>query len=188
MRLSPAFYPRHASPQALTAPQRRTPCRRRCARRSTRPSPRRSRRPARRARPSPSFGRRGSPTRTRTASPASSRRPPATPEMRYSIGSISKQFTAAAILMLAEEGKLSLDDKVERWLPGLTRANDVTMRQLLSMTSGYQDYWPQDYVMPAMLKPVDARTRSSTAGRRSRSTSSRARSGSTATRTTSSPA
>ena len=78
----------------------------------------------------------------------------ATPQMRYSIGSISKQFTAAAILLLAEEGKLALDDKVVRWLPELTRAKDVTIRQLLSMTSGYQDFWPQDYVMPMMMKPV----------------------------------
>jgi len=81
---------------------------------------------------------------------------PATPQMRYSIGSISKQFTAAAILLLAEEGRLSLDDKVVRWLPDLTRAGDVTIRQLLSMTSGYQDFWPQDYVMPMMLQPVEA--------------------------------
>ncbi len=79
---------------------------------------------------------------------------PATPQMRYSIGSISKQFTAAAILMLAEEGKLSLDDKVVRWLPELTRAKDVSIRRLLSMTSGYQDFWPQDYVMPGMLEPA----------------------------------
>jgi len=79
---------------------------------------------------------------------------PATPAMRYSIGSISKQFTAAAVLLLAEEGRLSLDDKVVRWLPELTRARDVTIRQLLSMTSGYQDFWPQDYVMPMMLNPV----------------------------------
>jgi CubicO group peptidase (beta-lactamase class C family) len=78
----------------------------------------------------------------------------ATPDMRYSIGSISKQFTAASVLLLAEEGKLTLDDKVVRWLPELTRAQDVTIRQLLSMTSGYQDFWPQDYVMPMMLKPV----------------------------------
>jgi CubicO group peptidase (beta-lactamase class C family) len=80
----------------------------------------------------------------------------AVPLMRYSIGSVSKQFTATAILMLAEQGKLSLDDKVSRFLPGLTRAGEVTIRQLLSMTSGYQDYWPQDYVMPPMLKPVTA--------------------------------
>ena len=78
----------------------------------------------------------------------------ATPEMRYSIGSISKQFTAAAILLLAEEGRLSLDDRVIRWMPQLTRAGDVTIRQLLNMTSGYQDFWPQDYVMPGMLENV----------------------------------
>lgn len=79
---------------------------------------------------------------------------PATPQMRYSIGSISKQFTAAAILLLAEEGKISLDDKIVRWLPDLTRANEVSVRNLLSMTSGYQDFWPQDYVMPGMLLPT----------------------------------
>jgi len=81
---------------------------------------------------------------------------PATTEMRYSIGSISKQFTAAAILLLAEDRKLSLDDKVSKWLPELTRANEVTLRQLLSMTAGYQDFWPQDYVMPPMLLPTTA--------------------------------
>lgn len=81
---------------------------------------------------------------------------PAAPTMRYSIGSVSKQFTATAVLLLAERGKLALDDKVSRWLPDLTRSGDVTVRQLLSMTSGYQDYWPQDYVMPPMLKPITA--------------------------------
>ena len=80
----------------------------------------------------------------------------ATSQMRYSIGSISKQFTAAAILMLQEQRKLSLDDKVGKYLPDLTRANEVTIRQLLSHTSGYQDYWPQDYVMPPMLEPTSA--------------------------------
>ena len=82
---------------------------------------------------------------------------PATPAMRYSIGSNSKQFTATAILLLQEQGKLSLDDKVGKFIPDLTRANEVTIRQLLSHTSGYQDYWPQDYVMPAMLQPTTAR-------------------------------
>jgi D-alanyl-D-alanine carboxypeptidase len=79
---------------------------------------------------------------------------PATSAMRYSVGSVSKQFTATAVLLLVEEGRLSLDDKVGRWLPELTRANDVSVRQLLSMTAGYQDYWPQDYVFPAMLEPT----------------------------------
>ncbi len=83
-------------------------------------------------------------------------RTPATAEMRYSIGSISKQFTASAILLLQEQGKLSLDDKVAKFIPDLTRANEVTIRQLLSHTSGYQDYWPQDYVFPMMLQPVTA--------------------------------
>jgi CubicO group peptidase (beta-lactamase class C family) len=78
----------------------------------------------------------------------------ATTSMIYSVGSISKQFTAASILLLAEEGKLSLDDPVGRWLPDLTQASEVTIRQVLSMTSGYQDFWPQDYVMPSMMKPV----------------------------------
>jgi CubicO group peptidase (beta-lactamase class C family) len=80
----------------------------------------------------------------------------ASPEMRYSIGSVSKQFMAGAILMLAEEGKVSLDDKVGRYLPNLTRANEITIRQLLSHTSGYQDYYPLDYVAPFMQKPVTA--------------------------------
>jgi len=78
----------------------------------------------------------------------------ATPDMRYAVGSISKQFTAAAILLLQQDGKLSLDDPVSRFVPGLSRGNEVTIRELLSHTSGYQDFWPQDYVMPMMLHPV----------------------------------
>ena len=78
----------------------------------------------------------------------------ATPAMRYSVGSISKQFTATAVLMLEQQGKLSLDDPVSKWLPDLTRANEVTLREVLSHTSGYQDYWPEDYDMPPMLKPT----------------------------------
>jgi D-alanyl-D-alanine carboxypeptidase len=81
---------------------------------------------------------------------------PATTQMAYSIGSISKQFTATAVLMLQQEGKLSLDDKVSKWLPDLTRANDITLRQVLSMTSGYQDYAPQDYMIPEWEKPISA--------------------------------
>ena len=80
----------------------------------------------------------------------------ATPAMRYSIGSISKQFTAAAILMLEQQGKLTLDDPVGKWLPDLTDAQDVTIREVLSHTSGYQDFWPEDYVMPPMMQPTTA--------------------------------
>ena len=81
---------------------------------------------------------------------------PARPDMRYAIGSVSKQFTAAAILMLAEERKLSLDDPVSKWFPRLTRANGITIRNLLTMTSGYQDFWPQDYVMTPMQSATTA--------------------------------
>jgi CubicO group peptidase (beta-lactamase class C family) len=82
----------------------------------------------------------------------------ATPQMRYKIGSNTKQFVAAAMLLLVEEGKLSLDDKVARVLPGLTKANEITVRQLLAHTAGYLDYYPLDYLAPFMEKAttVDA--------------------------------
>jgi len=74
--------------------------------------------------------------------------------MRYPIGSVSKQFTAAAVALLAADGKLGLDDALARYFPDLTRAGDVTVRQLLSHTSGIRDYWPQDYVPPRMLESI----------------------------------
>jgi CubicO group peptidase (beta-lactamase class C family) len=80
----------------------------------------------------------------------------ADPSMRYSIGSVSKQFTAAAILILQEQGKLTLDDAVGKYVPGLTRGDEVTIRQILSHTSGYQDYWPEDYLMTPMMQPESA--------------------------------
>ena len=80
----------------------------------------------------------------------------ATPEMRYSIGSISKQFTATAILMLQQQGKLKLDDPISTWLPQLTRAKEVTLREILSHTSGYQDYYAEDYSMLRMKNPTTA--------------------------------
>src|SRR5580704_14713133 len=80
----------------------------------------------------------------------------ATPQMQYPIGSISKQFTAAAVLFLAQEHKLTLDDPVSKYLPELARASEVTIRMLLSHTSGYQDYWPDDYVMTSMMVPTNA--------------------------------
>ena len=80
---------------------------------------------------------------------------PATAAMAYPIGSISKQFTATAVLLLQQEGKLSLNDPVAKYFPELTRANDITIRNLLSHTSGYQDYAPQDYTIPAWRLPGD---------------------------------
>ena len=49
----------------------------------------------------------------------------AEPKMRYAVGSISKQFTAAAVLLLVEEGKLQLDDPVSKFFPDLTRASEI---------------------------------------------------------------
>jgi CubicO group peptidase (beta-lactamase class C family) len=55
----------------------------------------------------------------------------------FEIGSITKQFTAVAILQLRDEGKLSLDDGITKWLPDFdTRGNTVTLRRLLDHTSG----------------------------------------------------
>jgi len=79
---------------------------------------------------------------------------PADVNTRYAVGSISKQFTAAAMLLLEEQGKLSLDDPVGKYFPNLTRATEVTIRQLLSHTSGYEDYAPQDYIIPEWTQPT----------------------------------
>lgn len=79
---------------------------------------------------------------------------PATPRARYQIASISKELIGAAALVAQEDGKLSLDDKVSRWLPALTGADKITLRQLLTHTAGYSDYWPQDYLMAPMQRPI----------------------------------
>lgn len=64
-----------------------------------------------------------------------------TPTTSFRLASISKQFTASAILLLAQDGRLSIDDPVRRWLPSLPPVADaITVRQLLSHTSGLLDY------------------------------------------------
>ena len=81
----------------------------------------------------------------------------ATPAMRYAVGSISKEFTATALLLLQEAGKLSIDDAAGRWVPGMGPAATVSIRSLLSHTSGVRDDWPQDYDPPEFLKPTQPR-------------------------------
>jgi D-alanyl-D-alanine carboxypeptidase len=83
-------------------------------------------------------------------------RVPATTAMRYAIDSVSKEFTSAAILLLAEQGKLQLDDPIARWFPQLHEAGAVTLRQLLTHTSGIRDFWPQDFLTPEMTRPTTA--------------------------------
>lgn len=66
---------------------------------------------------------------------------PMTTAMHLRIGSVTKTFTATLIMILAQEGRLSLDDTVDKWLPGVVSNSDrITIRQLLNMTSGLPDY------------------------------------------------
>ncbi|MGJ6966772.1 serine hydrolase domain-containing protein [Streptosporangium sp. G11] len=108
---------------------------------------------------------------------------PRTPQERFRVGSITKTFTATLVLQLAAEYRLSLDDTVEKWLPGLVQGNghdggEVTIRQLLNHTSGIfaytldegmlERYWtpkllehrfdkptPEDLVKIAVSYPAD---------------------------------
>lgn len=71
----------------------------------------------------------------------------------FRLASVSKQFTAAAVLLLVEEGRLGLDQPARRWLPELPpAATSVTLRQLLSHTSGLPDY--EDLMDPADSRQV----------------------------------
>lgn len=65
---------------------------------------------------------------------------PITPETKFRIGSISKQFTAAAILKLSEEGKLGLQDKLLKFVADYPRGDEVTIHHLLTHTSGIKSY------------------------------------------------
>ncbi len=78
----------------------------------------------------------------------------AAPEMRYAVGSISKEFTAAALLLLQEAHELSIDDAAGKWVQGMGPAAKASIRSLLSHTSGVRDFWPQDYDPPELLMPV----------------------------------
>ena len=79
---------------------------------------------------------------------------PARTDQPYQIASNSKQFTAMALLLLEDQGKLSLDDHVSKYLPGISEGDRITIRQLLSHTSGIEDFWPQDYSFEAMSHPT----------------------------------
>jgi|SRR6185369_15100653 len=69
---------------------------------------------------------------------------PATASTRYAIGSVSKTFTAAAVLLLAERGQVTLGDEIGKLLPGLPWGGQVTIKHLLEHTGGVPDY----YVLP----------------------------------------
>jgi len=78
---------------------------------------------------------------------------PITPSTPFYIASVSKQFTAMSIVLLAEDGRLSLDDSIRHWVPEVPSfGSPITLRQLLYHTSGLRDYftllalsgWPSD--------------------------------------------
>jgi carboxylesterase type B/CubicO group peptidase (beta-lactamase class C family) len=79
-----------------------------------------------------------------------------TPATMFPVGSVTKQFTCSAVLLLAEDKKLAMSDKVAKYFPKLTRASDITLLDLGNHVSGYRDYYPLDYVDREMLKDVTA--------------------------------
>ena len=86
---------------------------------------------------------------------------PVKPETIFQSGSVGKQFTATAIMMLVEEGKIKLDDPVATYIKDAPAAwNEVTIRELLSHTAGFGDYptkfnFRKDYTEADLLKIVE---------------------------------
>ena len=73
---------------------------------------------------------------------------PVTPDMRHRVGSITKTFTAAAVLQQVEGGEIGLDTPIRHYLPQLVpgeRGNTITVRMLINHTSGLADYLPYAY-------------------------------------------
>jgi CubicO group peptidase (beta-lactamase class C family) len=68
---------------------------------------------------------------------------PNSTETKYQIGSVTKQFTAACILQLVEQGKLSLDDKLNKFLPSFPKGDSVSIQMLLNHSSGIANYTAQ---------------------------------------------
>jgi len=83
----------------------------------------------------------------------------------FAIASITKMFTAALVVRLAEEGRLSLDDRLARFLPDFPGAGDVTLRQLLNHTAGISDRrvapgpWPRDLTTAMLVADIARRPR-----------------------------
>jgi CubicO group peptidase (beta-lactamase class C family) len=83
-------------------------------------------------------------------------RTPAAPRTDYRLASLTKQFTAMAVMILAEQGRLNYDDLVARFLPSLPAyARDVTIRNLLNHTGGLWDY--EDFVPDSQTYQVKDR-------------------------------
>ena len=81
---------------------------------------------------------------------------PVDADTRFEIGSVTKQFTAAAILQLQEQGKLSIDDPLAKYLPSFPHASEVTLRQLLNQISGLPNYTAMPDIATMMSTVPDA--------------------------------
>ena len=76
-------------------------------------------------------------------------------QSKYQIGSITKQFTACGILLLAENGKLNLVDKLSKYFPEFPKADSVTIHMLLNHTSGIKDYTELDNFWKIAALPIE---------------------------------
>jgi CubicO group peptidase (beta-lactamase class C family) len=81
---------------------------------------------------------------------------PVTVETKFRIGSVTKGFTAAAILHLQQAGKLSLDDALDKYLPDFPRGDEVTIAQLLNHTSGIHSYTSDPEFLQTVVQPIEA--------------------------------
>jgi CubicO group peptidase (beta-lactamase class C family) len=79
---------------------------------------------------------------------------PATPQTKFRIGSITKQFTAAAILKLQEEGRLSMNDRLTKFIPDYPRVDQVSIHHLLTHTSGIKSFTSKPDFINSVTKPV----------------------------------
>ena len=83
---------------------------------------------------------------------------PATAQTKFRIGSVTKQFTAAAILKLQEEGQLSVDDTLDKYFPDFPKGERVTLHHLLTHTSGIRSYTDKPEFLSRVRSPIDADT------------------------------
>lgn len=79
---------------------------------------------------------------------------PATTAMHWRIGGIAETFMSTLLLMLVEQGRIDLDDKISRWFPQLLAADQVTVRMLVGNTAGYIDYVAvEDFLKLELAEP-----------------------------------
>ena len=76
------------------------------------------------------------------------------PETKFRIGSVTKQFTAAAILKLQENNLLSVDDKLSKFIPDFPRGDEVTIHQLLTHISGIHSYTSNNDFLDKVTKTI----------------------------------